>query len=430
LSASFGRSEVPRLDVVILGASGVTGGNALPYLARRATELGRSWGIAGRDPQLLMRSVADLPADIAQPEILEADVTDEDSLREIARATKVLVNAVGPYRLSADAVIRACIAAGTDYLDVAGETDVIAEMIALHHVEAEDAGVRIVQGAGYEALPFDLAVQLGSRAAEARGAQMVAADVIASISFPSGIPRPSDGVSGGTFQSTVAAIRGDGIPALLDPASLVTDRADAAAVRRHSPLGLLPRLAGTSVLIPMVPSPFTNPQIIHRTQSLLRTEGRGATTSFRYREGIALAEGLLTLPLQLAAALPLGAAGLGVQLLARITPAPVRRATAAVLQAVGPSAGTGPRADRLEGWSWRLEVLITATDGVVDHVVVDADAHPGYLATSRMIAEAGLLLADEDAKLPARRGHLTPALAFGTDELARFANAGVRFRAA
>ena len=62
--------------------------------------------------------------------------------------------------------------------------------------------------------------------------------------------------------------------------------------------------------------------------------------------------------------------------------------------------------------------------------MVDADGHPGYLATSRMLAEAALLLADDDADLPDRAGHLTPALALGTAEVDRFAQAGVRIRLA
>jgi short subunit dehydrogenase-like uncharacterized protein len=59
-------------------------------------------------------------------------------------------------------------------------------------------------------------------------------------------------------------------------------------------------------------------------------------------------------------------------------------------------------------------------------VDVDADGHPGYLATARMIGEAGFLLAEPDAT-PDRSGCLTPATALGTGCVERLERARVRF---
>ena len=56
----------------------------------------------------------------------------------------------------------------------------------------------------------------------------------------------------------------------------------------------------------------------------------------------------------------------------------------------------------------------------------DADGHPGYLATARMMGEAGLLLAEPGAT-PSRAGFLTPATALGTAGADRFENARLRF---
>lgn len=416
-----------RLDVVLFGATGVTGGNAVPHLARRASELGLRWGVAGRRPQALMRDVADLPLD-QQPTVLEADLDEPVTLRELAASARVVINAVGPYRRSAEPVIAACVEAGTHYLDVTGETDVVADMLRRFDAPARANGTRIVQAAGYEALPFDLAVAMAAEAAAARGAQLVAADAIASFALPPGLPRPSDGISGGTFASTVAAVRQGRMETLLDPASLLEDPHEAELVRRSSPLGMLPRLSGTSVIIPLAPSPFTNPPVVHRTASVLRGEGAGPSASFRYREGISLGEGLLTVPVQLALAGPIGAATAGATWLARLAPQPLREVAAAAMERFGPDPGAGPRDDRLEGWRWRVEVVGHTDDDRTERVVVAAEGHPGYLATSRMLAEAALLLADDRAGLPDRSGHLTPALALGTAEVARFEGAGVRIR--
>ena len=194
-----------RLDVVLFGATGTTGGNALPYLAERAAALGLRWGIAGRRPQRLLQLVADLPLE-RQPEVLEADLDEPITLQELAASAHVVINAVGPYRTSAAPVIEACIDAGADYLDVTGETDVVAELVRRFDGPAREAGVRIVQAAGYEALPFDLAVALAAEQAAARGTRVTAADVISSFQLPPGLPRPSDGLSGGTYASAVAAV--------------------------------------------------------------------------------------------------------------------------------------------------------------------------------------------------------------------------------
>jgi len=374
-----------------------------------------------------MRDVADLPL-AQQPEVLEADLDEPVTLRELAASARVVINAVGPYRRSAEPVIASCVEAGAHYLDVTGETDVVADMLHRFDDPARAAGVRIVQAAGYEALPFDLAVALATEAAAARGARLVAADAIASFALPPGLPRPSDGISGGTYASTVAAVRQGRFEILFDPASLLQDPEEASRVRASSPLGTLPRLSGTSVVFPLAPSPFTNPPMVHRTASVLRGEGSGPSPEFRYREGISLGDGLLTLPVQLALAAPIGAATAGATWLARLAPQPLRDVAAAALERVGPDPGSGPRQDCLEGWRWRLEVIGRADDGGTDRVVVDADGHPGYLATSRMLAEAALLLADDTANLPDRAGHLTPALALGTAEVERFAQAGVRIR--
>ena len=59
-------------------------------------------------------------------------------------------------------------------------------------------------------------------------------------------------------------------------------------------------------------------------------------------------------------------------------------------------------------------------------VDVDADGHPGYLATARMLGEAGLLLAEEGAT-PDVAGCLTPAIALGTASAPRFEAAKLRF---
>jgi short subunit dehydrogenase-like uncharacterized protein len=96
------------------------------------------------------------------------------------------------------------------------------------------------------------------------------------------------------------------------------------------------------------------------------------------------------------------------------------------MRSVFPSSGFGPSGDRLENWSWRMVLEARTTGGHDVRVDVDADGHPGYLATARMLGEAGLILA-ESGVAPERSGCLTPAAALGTASAQRFDRARVRF---
>ncbi|MBA3809749.1 MAG: hypothetical protein H0X28_15360 [Solirubrobacterales bacterium] len=55
-----------------------------------------------------------------------------------------------------------------------------------------------------------------------------------------------------------------------------------------------------------------------------------------------------------------------------------------------------------------------------------AEGHPGYLATARLLGEAGMLLAEE-ASTPQHAGCLTPAAALGTASVERFQRARLYF---
>jgi short subunit dehydrogenase-like uncharacterized protein len=103
-----------------------------------------------------------------------------------------------------------------------------------------------------------------------------------------------------------------------------------------------------------------------------------------------------------------------------------RNRVAAALARVTPGSGFGPAGERLEGWHWTVSVRAQAMGGGTVAVHVDADGHPGYLATARMLGEAGMLLA-EGAGSGDAAGCLTPAIALGTASAPRFANARVRF---
>lgn len=414
------------LDVVVFGATGVTGRRVAAYLAERAPETGARWAVAGRDPAKLRRVLRE--QGVTAPETIVADLREPGSLVAMAARTRVVLNLVGPYTLHGRPVIEACVDAGAHYVDLTGEIPFVRQVIDEVHGRAVDAGVKLVQVCGFESLPPDLAVAVAAEEARRRWDESLA-DVELEVSWtlPPGVPRPSDAISGGTFQS-LAAVAGSDADAssLADPAALVTDPAAATGVRRRSPIQVRPRRgAHGAVVAPMAPAAFINPAVVHRSAALRAAERGVPPEPFAYREGLALAGPTATLPLRYAAAGVLSGVQAGMLQTARARPE-VRRRIAGALGAVLPSSGYGPAADRLEGWRWTVSLRARTTGGAAVRVEVDAEGHPGYLATARMLGEAGLMLA-EPGTTPDRAGCLTPSTALGTDHLDRFAHARLRF---
>jgi short subunit dehydrogenase-like uncharacterized protein len=412
--------EERDFDVVVFGASGVTGRQVCRYLAEQAAENGGRWAAAARNAAKVDQVCGEIG--VNAPATIVADLEDPPSLAAMASRTRVVLNLVGPYTLYGRPVIEACVANGAHYVDLTGEIPFVREMIDAFDDRAGQAGVKVVQVCGFEALPPDLAVLLAAEAARERwGEGLAEADLEVTVAGPPGVPRPSDVISGGTLQSLAAAAGDDNAPAVTDPAALITDAALAEQVRRRSPITLAPRRGpGGEVIAPMAPAAFINPAVIQRTAALV-----GDGEPFRYREGIALKGSAATLALRYAMAGALSGTQAAVAAAARARPS-VRRRVSGVLTKVLPSSGFGPSGERLEAWKWRMSVEARTTGGHDVRVDVDADGHPGYLATARMLGEAGLLLA-EPGLTPERAGCLTPAAALGTSSIKRFDRAQVRF---
>jgi len=412
--------------VVVLGATGVTGRRVAAYLAERASDTGLRWAAAARNAARAEQVLA--TAGVSGAETLVADVGDAASLRALAARTRVVLDLVGPYTLHGRPVIEACIEAGAHYADLTGEIPFVRSIIEDLHERAVEAGVKVVQVSGFEALPPDLSILMAAEAARERwGEGLASVDLEVSVTPTAGmVPRPSDMISGGTLQSLLAVAAAEDSALIADPAALITEPATAAAVRRISPIGLAPRRgAGGEVIAPMAPAPFINPAVVHRTAALADAAAGRPAAPFRYREGMVIGGGAATLPLRWGMAGALSATQVGLRSFARASPGVRRRLTGA-LRRVTPGSGYGPAADRLESWSWQMVARARSTGGRAIEARVDADGHPGYLATARMLGELGILLSEPGATAD-RSGCLTPAFALGTGQVGRFDLARVRF---
>ncbi|WP_022700863.1 saccharopine dehydrogenase family protein [Oceanicaulis alexandrii] len=143
-------------DVVIYGATGFTGRLVAEYLSR---EYGKTvaWAMAGRSEDKL-KSVRDEIGALADTPLVVADASDPASLKAMAERTRAVITTVGPYQLYGEALVKACVEAGTDYVDLSGEPAWMHDIIANYSDKAKASGARIVHSCGFDSVPFDLGV--------------------------------------------------------------------------------------------------------------------------------------------------------------------------------------------------------------------------------------------------------------------------------
>ena len=426
-------------DVVILGATGFTGRQTVRALRRQ--RVGLRWAVAGRNTQALQALVAEDRArrGVAKPGVLLADTTDAESLATLASQARVLVNLAGPYAVTGDAVVRACIAHGTHYLDLTGETFWVRELVARHHDAARAAGVRIIPSAGYEVLPFDLATLWIADAMRTRFATPCREVRIVVAFTGRRLKSLRDAASGGTVASLRMLLERDTTDSVRNVACLLPPEraADAAAVARRCAIDWLPRHDAVlgCVVAPTVPAPFVNPPMVLRSWALI-DDATLFATDFRYHEGTNMASLVsaprflppaATLPLQFAAAASLTAplASLGATVSGPLQFQ--RQALRKLIERFAPKPGEGPSEAALDETGYAFDVFATGAGGETLRGRVEADGHPGYRSTPEMLIAAAAGLAAGTLGRTPHVGVVTPASGLGLEAVAALEAAGVRF---
>jgi short subunit dehydrogenase-like uncharacterized protein len=381
-------------DLVVYGATGFTGKLIAAHLATRYGADGKlRWALAGRSREKLA-SVRD---SIGLPEsfpLVVANADDPASLQRLAEQTRVCISAVGPYQLYGSAMVAACAAAGTDYVDLCGEPAWMRGMIDAHEKTARSSGARIVFSCGFDSIPFELGVLAVQRAAEAAtGAPLkhVKARVL----------KLRGTFSGGTLASLRANVASAADPAvralLTDHFSLTPDfrgpeQPDTTAPQSDAALGvwLAPFLMAT-----------INTRIVHRS-NYLQHHRYGA--DFVYEEMLV--------------------AGRGAQ--GEATAKAIAGANAGLAKAEGPKPGEGPSLEERQAGSYELLFIgsappsASAPSGATFKAIVTGDRDPGYGSTSKMVAETALCLLDETNGAPG--GIWTPGALLGERLIERLVN--------
>lgn len=131
--------------LMIYGATGYTG----KLVAGEAVRHGLDVVLAGRNAEKL-KAVAERLGCEARPIAL----SDADGLRAALEDVAAVLHIAGPFSQTAAPMVEACLATRTHYLDVTGEIDVF-EAIARRGPEAEEAGVVLLPGVGFDVVPTD-----------------------------------------------------------------------------------------------------------------------------------------------------------------------------------------------------------------------------------------------------------------------------------
>jgi short subunit dehydrogenase-like uncharacterized protein len=380
-----------EFDIILWGATGYTGRLVAEHLLKTYGVGGElKWAVAGRSAAKLAEVRALIGAPEALPQII-ADADDAASLDAMVRRAGVIISTVGPYQLYGSGLVAACAAAGTDYVDLTGESNWIADMIAAHEAAAKASGARLVFSCGFDSIPFDLGVffaeeearkRLGAYTPRVRGR----------------VRGLKGGLSGGTLASGMAtqaaATKDPGIGAVLASPFALTP----GFLGPEQPDGDTPyddKVAGAWVGQFMMAG--INTKAVHRSNLLL---GHPWGEDFRYDE-MQMLDGPPSAQGGGMGGFNFGAGGF-------------------------PKPGEGPTAEERRTGFYDILVIAEAGDGRTVRTAVKGDMDPGYGSTAKMLGEAAVCLVRDRAGDAG--GCLTPASAMGAALIARLEqHAGVTF---
>ncbi|WP_433760643.1 DUF5938 domain-containing protein [Nocardia sp. CA-135398] len=128
--------------VVVYGASGYTGRLVCEYLR----EFNIPFIAAGRDKARLQEAIDKIPGiETVEHEVVEV-AHEVASLTELFRGAAVVCNTVGPFAQYGHEVVRACVAAGSHYLDTTGEQDWLIDCDEQYGEEMAARGLLLAPG--------------------------------------------------------------------------------------------------------------------------------------------------------------------------------------------------------------------------------------------------------------------------------------------
>ncbi|KAJ3427064.1 saccharopine dehydrogenase-like oxidoreductase [Anaeramoeba flamelloides] len=152
-----------EFDFIVFG-TGYTGSLLAHHFVQE--DLDFKWNIAGRN-KLKCKSIAQELKELSNNRLdfkpVIADVTKPETIEEMCKKTRLIINCVGPFSKYGEVVVKTCIENKTHYLDINGEPQFINKMFVKYHEKAQENKVIIGLSAGFDSVPADVGVQLLKR---------------------------------------------------------------------------------------------------------------------------------------------------------------------------------------------------------------------------------------------------------------------------
>ncbi|TXS90233.1 saccharopine dehydrogenase [Parahaliea maris] len=409
-------------DIVVFGATSFVGQILTRYLVDycATSEECIRWAIAGRSEAKLLALRSSLGGEGGSLPLIVADAADEDQLKALCSATRVVVSTVGPYALYGEPLVRECAATGTDYCDLTGEVQWIRRMIDTYAEMAEASGARIVHCCGFDSVPSDMGVFFLQQLAVSHFGEP-ASRVKMRVKFLKG------GASGGTVASLLNMMKEAAAnPALRqelqNPYSICPDGAPSRA-RQHAVTSAEYDADFDAWIGPFVMA-MINERVVHRSNALAEN---AYGEDFTYNEAMLMGAGIQGRLRAVSLAGGLGAVMAGAAI------GPVRQL---MERFVFPSPGEGPDEEAQRSGRFDLRFSGETASGDRVRVKVTGDRDPGYGSTAKMLGQAALSLAfdlvqgdaDNTGKAGRGGGFWTPATLFDERYLTRLCrHAGLTF---
>lgn len=401
-----------QFDVVVFGATSFVGQILCQYLFDTYGADGElKWAAAGRSQDKLEQVKASLGDAASALPLITANANDADSLDALCAQTRVVVSTVGPYALYGEPMIKACVNSGTDYCDLTGEAQWIADMLEQYEATAKKNGARIVHCCGFDSIPSDMGVYFLQQQAQARF-NAPASTVRMRVKVAKG------GVSGGTVASMMNIAEEAGKdPALrkrlANPYLLCPP--DHGFKSRQTSIGLASYDNDFNAWVGPFVMDAINSRVVHRSNALT---GQAYTDHFTYNEAMLTGDGMGG---------RMKALGIGAGTGLFFAAAAIKPTRWALNKFVVPQPGEGPSPEAQKAGFYDIRFVGHTDNKETLKVKVTGDADPGYGSTAKLLGQAAACLA-QDVVEDAPGGFWTTASLLGEPLLKRLQeNAGMTF---
>lgn len=371
-----------QYDIILFGATGFTGALVAKYIVEHADLENISWAIAGRDEQKLIEVQSGL---VTKPDIVIADVKDDNSLNVMASMCKILMNTVGPFNWYGKNVVKACIDHHTHYLDITGEPSFVADVYNSYFQEAANQKSCIVNCCGFDSIPADFAAWLTAKKLPKEEPKLLKGYIRTNATF-----------SGGTLTTAIQALHME-----VEKTSIKTK------IKRHNDAPKIPLKIHYNKEIKGwgIPMPVVDPHIVKRSAHRMPDDYGVAVTYGQFFVRSSLGKVVKTV-------LPIVSA----MFLVRF-----KSFRKKMFDKFKP--GTGPsEARRAES---KFEVICIGKSTTSEAKTIFSGGDPGYNETAKMFAQSAFTILDKMKSQTLKFGVLTPVEALGMTLVTRLKREGI-----